>query len=223
MSAAFLAQLLKQANAGPGWATGTLPRPNQTLIDSALVQLKWRPTSTRRGDPPVSTLRPVSKERARPNSISATVGLGQQPLHTDGAHLLQVPDLVLLISSEPNSTPTRIGRVRRTSTTETTAGRLLPGLRDGIFLVNSGPRSFLAAAYSSEGLRYDPGCMTPCDQQAAELAGLLSREEHVTEEVPWTEENQVVLIQNRRILHGRAAVTDADHDRELQRIAICVE
>jgi hypothetical protein len=57
-------------------------------------RLGWAEVATRNGDATVTELRPVTPEHARPRSLSNAVGLGQQPLHTDGAHLRRPPDIV---------------------------------------------------------------------------------------------------------------------------------
>ena len=70
--------------------SGNMPRPSG-----------WAEVRPSPGDAPVSVLRPAEASAAHPRSLSAPYGLGQQPLHTDGAHLPDPPDIVVLISSHP--------------------------------------------------------------------------------------------------------------------------
>ena len=221
-----LNELHSQAKrSGRGYAVGSWP---SSYTQFAAPELGWREVATRRGQGPISTLRPVTQQQAHPHSISAQVGLEQQPLHTDGAHLDRVPDIVLLISERPSSTPTRLGWTHQVAGPGTTRlwvgaagarGQSLAGLATGVFLVHSGRRSFYSTVLGRGGIRYDPGCMSACDQRAHELAEVFREEKHELDQVAWSQQNQVLLILNRQVLHGRAAVVDGDLDRELTRIA----
>src|SRR3546814_10809010 len=80
----------------------SFPGTLEDVIDRAR-RLGWEAVSMRDGDPPVSELRPVPADRARPNSLSSRTGLGAQPLHTDGAHLERPPDVIALARSEEHT------------------------------------------------------------------------------------------------------------------------
>lgn len=134
---------------------GTL---EQVKLDAAA--LKWTEVPTRRGGPTVDTLRPVDPVEAAPNSLSAQYGKEAQPLHTDGAHLPHPPDIVVLACVTESATPTRLWSRQR-------HGRFVgfpEFFEHGVFLISSGNDSFFATAADGGGrLRYDPGCMMPCD------------------------------------------------------------
>lgn len=118
----------------------------------------WSKISNRRGSPSVSILRPVSQDDAESQSLSATYGLNAQPLHTDGAHHRNPPELIVLCTRRPNSVPTLLRRYW----SDEGGRRIEPRhLRDGIFVVRSGNGSFYATARLDRGVRFDPGCMTP--------------------------------------------------------------
>jgi hypothetical protein len=138
-----------------GWiaATGDI----EALRRQAAAQ-GWSEVPVRRGDQPVSVLRPVQPGSARSRSLSAQYGLGDQPLHTDGAHLASPPDLVVLAASGPSRTPTRLWDYDRM--TRIKEGQLGAALSHGMFLVNSGRDSFYAPVLDRGRWRYDPGCMT---------------------------------------------------------------
>lgn len=189
-----------------GWAvsSGSI----QDVVAEARV-LGWRSSPVRRGAPDVATLRPVSVQDAHPRSLSAMVGLDQQPFHTDGAHIRQMPDIVVLAAVGRSETPTLL---------------VDPGIPtehqlQGVFKVSDGRTAFYATAADAENRwRYDPGCMTPADDQARiaaqeleGLAALACRHE-------WSETNMVLVIANRRVLHARAAATDPA-TRKVQRAA----
>lgn len=86
-------------------------------------------------------------------------------------------------------------------------------------MVRSGRDTFLSAARSAEGFRYDPCCMTPCDQRAREAVLYFESQASQAHRHEWTEPDQVLVINNKRALHARTAVSAADVDRELTRIA----
>lgn len=195
-----------------GWAAGqgTL---EQVKLDAAALQ--WTEVPTRRGGPTVTTLRPVDPAEAAPNSLSAQYGKGAQPLHTDGAHLPHPPDIVVLACVTPSTTPTRLWSRRR-------YGRFVGGLPDsvehGVFLVSSGNDSFFATAVGGGRLRYDPGCMMPCDARSRQAVQFFQNQYESATEHAWDQPNLLLLIDNRRSLHARASAAQ-EPQREIQRIA----
>lgn len=195
-----------------GWASapGSLAEVTKQASSHGLRQV-----ANRRGDEPLSVLRPKTKDSAHPNSLSAQHGLGAQPLHTDGAHHPDPPEVVVLIAEKVNNTPTWLRQIGASD------GRRppWPSLRDGMFLVGTGPSSFFAPAWSRPGgLRYDPGCMSPCDARARVAAGFLADNSDAVAH-HWSEAGRVLVIDNARALHGRAAVEAGSEDRELVRVA----
>lgn len=160
-----------------------------------------------REDAALTTLRPADRQDAHPNSLSARYGLGDQPLHTDGAHRYMPPHWVLLFAEHPTVTDTLLW-----SEMSPMANRKHPminrpaSLTGGVFTVRSGKSSFLASAYNgSGGYRYDPACMTARDQRARDAVahfGSLSESAHRHQ---WDHAGMALLIDNRRCLRGRAA------------------
>lgn len=138
------------------------------------------------------------------------VGLGQQPLHTDGAHQKIVPDFVLLWSETVNATPTRVWKPKT----------IPQGSKSGVFVITSGKEKWLASGYDDEGIRFDPVCMAPGDAFARQLSAVLQDPpEEEVELISWDKPGKVLLLRNRGVLHGRAAVAEGDTDRCLQRLA----
>ncbi|OKX82253.1 hypothetical protein AUO95_06270 [Corynebacterium glutamicum] len=90
----------------------------------------------------------------------------------------------------------------------------------GIFVINSGQERWLGSGWDDQGIRFDPGCMAPADAFARQFSTAIqdSPEEEV-ESISWDKPGKVLLLRNRRVLHGRAAVAAGDIDRCLQRIA----
>ncbi|WP_079177304.1 TauD/TfdA family dioxygenase [Streptomyces sp. MUSC 14] len=195
-----------------GWASssGTIAQ-----VQREAAMLGWKEVPTRKGGPAISTLRPVDPEGAEPNSLSARYGKGAQPLHTDGAHLPEPPDVVVLVCEATSTTPTRLwdrGRPKRFIS-------VIPDfLRHGVFLVNSGNDSFFTTALAAGRMRYDPGCMMPCDARARQVAHFFIEAEGSVVEHEWSQPGQLLVIDNRKALHARASAVH-DPQRELQRLS----
>lgn len=201
-----------------GWCTLT---GSVEEVRSAGLRYGWREVPNRASGPSVSVLRPTSQAAAHPRSLSAIHGLDKQPLHTDGAHIRHPPDIVVLVATNPTPVPTLVRRIFRST------GRAEvwpPHLDDGVFLVQSGRDSFYTTARMDRGVRFDPGCMTPCDQRARELSDYFVHLSDGAEEHQWTAANQVLVVDNRRTVHGRAAANfPSGKDRALSRISFLTQ
>lgn len=199
-----------------GWVSGS---GDVESIRKQAASLGWAEVAPRRGDTTVSVLRPVVAAAAHPSSLSAAYGLGQQPLHTDGAHIQAPPDLLVFISERPSTTPTQLLRPNGASRRKGEIEIPLAALRHGMFLVRSGRDSFYAPVLSGSRYRYDPGCMTPCDVRALEVQGYFEEQLSRASAHEWSAAGQVLVVDNRRTLHARSAVAESDAERELTRIA----
>jgi hypothetical protein len=208
-------EALAAAARAKGWATGL---GDVESIRKQAASLGWTEVASRRGDTTVSVLHPVTESAAHPNSLSAVYGLGQQPLHTDGAHLQVPPDVLVFICDRPSATSTQLWRpdvpARRRRPLSTTSA-----LSHGMFLVRNGRDSFYAPALSGSGYRYDPGCMTPCDARAREVQEYFEQQLSRASAHVWSAAGRVLVVDNRRALHARSAVAEGDLERELTRIA----
>lgn len=200
-----------------GWAihAGSLEE-----VRAKARRLGWQEVSTRRGDRPVAELRPTAPEHAHARSLSATYGLGAQPLHTDGAHLLEPPDLVVLCADQSNGTPTLLwSSFSKLSNPRYPRIGHSDYLDNGMFLVNGAGRPFLAPAHdSSMGWRYDPGCMTACDQRARQVDSFFREASSDAYRHEWSKAGQVLFIDNQRALHARSAISENEEHRLLRRI-----
>lgn len=206
-------QALRDAAHREGWAQGNA---TLTAIQYTANLLGWKEVRSRSSDPTVAELVPRDTQRANPRSLSAEFGLGAQPLHTDGAHLTIPPDIVILHSEEPNNTPTLLWDSRPTYYSLRVSPR--DAIAHGVFLVDSGRESFFATAkLKPNHIRYDPGCMSPCDQRARASAKYFADVEGEARKYEWSTRNNFVMIDNRMVLHARADATD-DHSRLLKRL-----
>lgn len=197
---------------GEGVITGWSALAGYTVRNEA-EKLGYEAVANRDGDPIETELKPTTAEDARPASLSAMVGLAAQPLHTDGAHLKEPPDLVVLWTEEPNRTSTRVW----------VPWEAIPRAAiHGMFVVSTGRENWFAPAIRAHSsLRYDPGCMEPADAAARELSTLFQNPpESEVSEVSWDSPGKIAVINNRRALHGRASVEDDDTARVLHRLGL---
>jgi hypothetical protein len=196
-----------------GWAAGC---GDAESIRAQAKELEWAEIAPRRGDPTVSVLRPTPVSAAHTNSLSSIYGLGEQPLHTDGAHLANPPDIVVLIAGGPSPTTTLTW-----SSSDSMPPRGAPNAAfwNGMFLVRNGRDSFYAPVLSrGVRYRYDPGCMTPCDARAGEVSRYFGEQLSSATVHEWQAAGQLLVIDNSHCLHARSAVADGDLGRELTRI-----
>lgn len=168
----------------------------------------------RRGDPALSLLKPTDKADAHPSSLSSKYGAGAQPLHTDGAHLLLAPDLLVLSCESTSAVPTKVWK---------RGNPFSPPwpqyLRHGMFLVMNGKDSFFAPAYADLRLRYDPGCMVPCDARSRQVVAYFDDCMADAEDQVWDSPGKVLVIDNRKVLHARSSAVD-EPERQIQRLAL---
>jgi alpha-ketoglutarate-dependent taurine dioxygenase len=158
----------------------------------------------------------VTQDAAHPSSISAKVGLDEQPLHTDGAHLRRVPDIVVLWVVDTSDTPTLLW--------DQPLQAVPPADTTGVFMVRPGGEPFLASAVQGSRLRFDPVCMTPVDAMARRVsAALQSPPEGTVHKIAWDTRGKVLVLRNRRVLHARAAVVKGDANRRVFRSAFYEE
>lgn len=192
-----------------------LRRPIHELIDEA----RWiglQPLPTRPGGPILDTLRPSTRESAHPRSLSARFGAGTQPLHTDGANHQAPPEFVFLQSggSERGTARTRLLRTSSLFTDDS----LLHAARQGVFQVGAGRTAFTAHALETNGdLRFDPGCMRPLDPLSRGIVHAVNESALTAEVFEWSGGEHVLVIDNRRVLHGRAD-DDPCQDRAMRRL-----
>lgn len=183
--------------------------------------MRWVEVPNRKGDAALIPLRPVDRQDARPNSLSARHGLDEQPLHTDGAHHYMPPHWVLLFTEHSTVTDTLLWSEMSPLTNPKHPMIHRPAsVTGGVFTVRGGKSSFLASAYSGAGgYRYDPGCMTAGDQRARDAVAHFGSLNESAYRHQWNHVGMALLIDNRRCLHGRAAVADREEPRELARVA----
>lgn len=164
----------------------------------SIRQRKWKPAKQKSGAL-VTAIRPMDKKQAPARTLSAVHGLDAQPLHTDGAHLRKMPDVIVLYAATPTPTGTRIWKLGSDFPTS---------LSNGVFTVRGNGDSFLAHAYAKQRLRFDPVCMSPADQLAKDAKRFLEDAQEGAHTHFWNAGNTLLFIDNLKALHGREAVAD---------------
>lgn len=209
-----------------GWAIASGP------IAGALYEIskraRWQHIANGPGASRQSTtLQPTRRESAAPRSLSAVYGLGAQPLHTDGAHLKEPPDIILLSSVNLSSTDTVIyvppSEYAKWSFGEDRKPRVEPGLpdyiRQGIFTVHGNEGKFLAPAYENGRMRFDPVVMFAGDTHARATVKFFESAQTEAVNHKWDRPEILLFIDNRRVLHARAQVAEDDASRKVTRYA----
>lgn len=146
---------------------------------------------------------PQTGSSAHRRSLSATYGLGSFPFHTDGAHWITPPRVVILACVEDETgRPTRLVHWKTLSRQAEIEG----DVRGAVFRVRNGRYSFYAQALSAERdwFRYDPGCMQPANREAYRVSERLLETGGAVSciDVHWRP-GRVVAFNNHQMLHGR--------------------
>lgn len=195
------------------WADGQIERTVR-MFGYSLVPNRGREFK-------IEVLTPTDKADAHPNSLSAQYGTGPQPLHTDGAHHEEPPEVILLAASAPSAVPTLLWSFPAAGERPK---EIEHDLREGLFTVRSGRSAFLAHAidglYDTK-VRYDPGCMSPADGRARRVAAFIGESEEDAALFEWNAPGTVLAINNRKVLHARGDATD-EPERQVERLALRV-
>lgn len=178
------------------------------------------PVPNRQGGPICEELQPIAADQARPRSISAKSGKGEQALHTDGAHHRTPPTYLLLhcVSEGSVPTPTLVVPLERIGL-EPDALALM---RSGRWSINGGRGSkFYRPALDSNGIRYDPYCMIPANADAVRVQPVLSAAVRTTTPVSVVlRRGQTLVIANRLALHSRSRVQTTASGRVMCRVLV---
>ena len=157
------------------------------------------------------------REDARAGTLSGRYGMGAFPWHTDGAHHAQPPRLSLMRRRGPTGTPTLLLDAHSLLAV---APGLAEQLRRQTWLVDAGASPFYASIVGRAGrVRFNRHLMTPTSARAgeAELAFQALIEGADPVEHAW-EANELLLLDNTRVVHARPPIGENDANRELERL-----
>lgn len=178
------------------------------------------PVPSRRGNPTIGLLQPCLPQSEGIQSFSMTYGLGSFPLHTDSAHW-PLPARYIILRD--------IGDSHDRGTTVTNRQTFLSYFpndthRRALWKVSGVYGSFMCSIVNwvqrSQFIRFDPLCMRPANEAAAEAIVALKEKEIPSSVVNWTR-GKTLILDNWNALHGRdAAHGDDRHSRLLQRVLV---
>lgn len=202
-----------------GWASISIQCPRAQAFCSALLDLArslGEPVGTRTRAL-VDELQPQLAHEAIYPSLSAQVGHGLQPWHIDMAHRME-PARFLVMGIHECSTETASTEIL--NATDLVPEAVVHQAHCEPFLVRNGARSFYATilARGQPFARFDPGCMQGTTDHAKTLMQqLLVHTTEPTHVHQWTP-GSVLVIDNWKMLHRRAATTSVD--RTLYRVSV---
>jgi alpha-ketoglutarate-dependent taurine dioxygenase len=179
-------------------------------------------TTDRRSADPFRRISPQEIELAKINTLSSRYGSGAFPFHTDAAHWREPPSYLALFCEHP-------GSARRATFLIDTADwpvdeKLAHEMRSQLWKAGH-KNPFLCTVSIGTGehpsIRYDMACMRIASQSTdllrRKLEELIAASKRI--EVRW-ETNSLLVLDNSRMLHARAAAATPDGDRVLVRALI---
>lgn len=170
----------------------------------------------------VRLIAPQGTEAATPNTLSSRHGTGAFPFHTDCAHWEHPAQFLLLYCVNAG------GGHRHTRVIDTWEWDWSPRERLAVCSevwsrALSKPQLCTVGERRGDhiSLRYDEACMTPLTQPAERSREFIQQRIDKSRmlDFEWSERD-VLIIDNRRILHARGAARTADPGRVLARILI---
>ena len=207
-----------------GWWKG---KCSEHDLDEILIKISnhlGQPIGARRKTSVIEILKPQSADSAYKNSLSAQYELTAFPFHIDTAHWT-IPCRYIVFGCKSPGTCGRKTLLIDWGSLQIKAPEV-DLLKKAIFLVKDGGRSFYSSILSENEpfIRYDTGCMHTSDRESEMALQLLESilEKADKKEVAW-EENDVLVMDNWRILHGRSDSNDAlriNSSRELHRVLV---
>ena len=136
-------------------------------------------------------------------SLSGRHGFGEFPLHTDGAHLKEPPDYLILIAPKTRSTPTMVADPRDLLDLSSEC------VKQAVFSFRRRERvfnlHFLNSRKGSSFIRYNPDIMTPKNSAARSIQCIMSELRTRAFQLHW-DKYALLVLDNRSMLHGRAQI-----------------
>jgi alpha-ketoglutarate-dependent taurine dioxygenase len=211
-------RLVADALSRYGWFM-SIPGNPQDAVE--LIRTLGPILANQRGNGVHQDLIPYTKSSAPQNSMSSFIGTGEQPMHTDRAHSSNPPRYVALYCLEPGDIPCSTyiwrpdcDRLLRDRPRPLTSPQWV--FRDGDRAAFYAP--VLKVHSDAIKLRFDPCCMRPasfCDRTTAAAETLL-REYTQQLTINW-QRGSLLILDNWRCLHARAALNEDGLSRRLRR------
>lgn len=214
---------VKATLAHAGWCLFRDAENNANLLS---VASEFGTPVTQKGCQIIGTLKPHFATTARPNSTSSIYGLGAFPLHTDMAHWPLPPRyLVMRAKVASCDVPTLLVDHLKLEFNEKYRA-LLPRASWKVLKVNE---PFLCSMFFEHkgvrGIRWDVSTMSPNGKIATEInAEILRTLQNLMEtsstSIYWNSPDDILVIDNWRMLHARPPVPEHALARTLERILL---
>ena len=215
---------LKKHLAEKGWWKGKCHGQD---LDAFLLEIAVSlgdPVGMRRRRDVIEILKPIRSGSAYPNSLSKQYALSEFPIHCDTAHWPTPCRYIVIGCNNKGSCGRKTILVDWKSMTLEDAELSL--LKSATLIVKHGKSSFYSPIIHENELyaRYDPGCMFPASNDSNFALSLFDSilDKAEKSEACW-KKNDVVVIDNWRILHGRgkpSQSSDLNSIRELHRVLV---
>ncbi len=206
-----------------GWAVLQSPSPMLDLVQ--IAHAVGEPVRSL-GESDLNVLKPTATEDARPNTTSGIHGLNAFPPHTDMAHWPVPPRFLAMRTRKAmDGIPTQL-LDREAIKLDAHTNALL---RRSVWRITRVRRPYLCSVYfdchGQSGIRWDTCTMIPQGQIATDVQPSLLelidgafRNERAEHE--WTSAEEVLVIDNWRVLHARPEIPEGAIGRELERVLI---
>ncbi|QRN96003.1 TauD/TfdA family dioxygenase [Archangium violaceum] len=169
----------------------------------------------------IEHLSPTTANAAKAGTMSSQYGLGEFPLHTDTAHWPTPARYILLRS-------VGLSHSRSTIIASTKDLPFNPEQRhliaQGTWLVSQVAQPFTCSVFfqpNEYAFRFDAACMRPYNSAAKRIHQHIidTLKQSNYKEIKWSP-GRVLIVDNWRMLHGRADSRETNEVRTLQRITI---
>jgi L-asparagine oxygenase len=213
----------KQTLVKNGWC---LFRDAELSVDILRAAALFGRPVCQQGSSPVSIIMPHETLSARRNTTSALYGLGAFPLHTDMAHWPLPPRYIVMRAR--NSTQ-NIPTLLIDSTEIKLDQSSLSSWRRAVWRVSKVRHPFLCSMYFEHhrrlGIRWDFCTMSPYGTLATEIVDRVYREfENLSNTqaiaITWESTDDILVIDNWRMLHSRPAIPKSAIERILERVLV---
>jgi len=210
--------LFTKENIKSGWVEieGVSSTEYMLEIAASLGSIRPHPNGEK-----LSILTPSYGEHSIKGTFSNRYGFSSFPLHTDTAFWSEPSRYIVIGMFMKSDSNTYL--IQTSDVFSKLSTKALNYAKSATYVIDTieGKKytSLLFSQFSENGLRFDPCCMKPINKAAKyfhnEFCGLL--ENIKVNSIEWTG-NKAVVIDNWKCLHGRSAIAEDEHSRELMRI-----
>ncbi len=179
-----------------------------------------KPVPNKRDQKIIQEIQPETTKLSNPNTLSSRYGLSAFPYHTETAYRRTPIHYLILYCQHPGSgdRPTQLidfSKIQFSMKEEKI-------LKSEVWKVVQVLRPFLVTIFKPDAyVRFDMDCMKPVNECHKEAAQIIHSKLSTTDEINinW-EANDLLIVDNFRMLHARGQANKPDKDRILKRILV---